>query len=468
MHHQSSSGVRPGSHKTVIFSTIIAALGGLLFGFDTAVISGTTNALQARFELDDFWLGFTVAIALIGTIIGAFGVGKPGDLLGRKRTLMCIAILYFVSALGSALAFGWLDFLFYRFIGGLAVGGASVIAPMYIAEIAPAHLRGRLVALNQLNVVGGILLAFFSNFLIGYYMDAEVAWRWMLGVEAIPAALFFFLLFLIPYSPRWLVKKGRIDEAHKVLDEIGSVDTEVEIQQIIKSLQVVPGENADKLFQRKYMFPIFCAWAIAMFNQLSGINALMYYAPKIFEMAGFSPEASLLQAVLIGGTNLLFTALALFVIDKLGRRPLLIAGSIGTAASLFLVGFQFSTDEMSGSLVLYGLIGFIAAFAISQGAVIWVFISEIFPNKVRSKGQALGSFTHWFMAAVVSWLFPVFADISGGYVFIFFGLMMVLQFLFVWKIMPETKGVALEDMEKQFHSFSTHHSLKEVTSEGSI
>ena len=435
------------SHRVVIFSTVVAALGGLLFGFDTAVISGTTNALEREFELSSNGLGFTVAIALIGTVLGALLVGRPADLLGRKRSLMVIAALYLISAVGSAAATVWLEFLAFRFIGGLAVGAASVVAPMYIAEIAPAAMRGRLVAINQLNVVGGILLAFISNYLIGLTLDDSVAWRWMLGVEAIPAALFLGLLFLIPYSPRWLVKQGRTTEARAVLEKMGERNIDHELRDIERSLQNGDSEPSDTLFQKRYLLPVFCAWSIAMFNQLSGINALMYYAPRIFESAGFSEEASLLQAVLIGGTNFLFTALALFMIDRFGRRPLLFIGSIGTAVSLFLVGALFMAENASGHLILIGLLGFIAAFAISQGAVIWVFISEIFPNRVRAKGQALGSFTHWFMAAAVSWLFPVFAEGLGGLVFIFFGLMMALQFVFVWKIMPETKGTSLEDLE---------------------
>jgi len=439
------------SNLPVIFATIVAALGGLLFGFDTAVISGTTEALQIEFSLTSGTLGFTVAIALIGTVIGAIGVGKPADVLGRKRMLMIIGILYLVSAVGSALATDWILFLALRFIGGLAVGAASVVAPMYIAEISPAHLRGRLVALNQLNVVGGILLAFFSNFLIGYYMESLIAWRWMLGVEAIPAVIFIVLLFYIPDSPRWLVKVGRVEEARRVLARLGDSAAHIErkVKDIQDSLTADDPKKSEKLFQRRYMFPIFCAWAVAMFNQLSGINALMYYAPFIFQMAGFSAEASLLQAVMLGGTNFIFTVLALFIIDKLGRRPLLFIGSAGTAAALFLVGFQFMAEDTNGYLVLLGLLGFIAAFAMSQGAVIWVFISEIFPNAVRAKGQALGSFTHWFMAAAVSWLFPIFAEASGGAVFYFFGLMMIVQFLFVLKFMPETKGVPLEKIEHQ-------------------
>ncbi len=437
------------SRKTVFTSTIVAALGGLLFGFDTAVISGTTEALQAVFGLDEFWLGFTVAIALIGTVIGAFGVGRPADYWGRKRTLCVLGVFYLVSAVGSALAPNWASFLLFRLLGGLAVGGASVVAPMYIAEIAPAHLRGRLVAVNQLNVVSGILLAFFSNYLVAQAVSASLAWRWMLGVEAFPAALFTLLVLRIPFSPRWLVRKGRVEEARAVLERLGEEDVETELADIVESLKGHEVGHSEPLFERRYLFPIFCAWTVAMFNQLSGINALMYYAPRIFQLAGAAAGDALLQAVAIGGTNLLFTVLALTMIDRFGRRPLLLVGSLGTAACLALVAWEFYSAEFSGNLVLFGLLGFIAFFAMSQGAVIWVFISEVFPNRVRSKGQALGSFTHWFMAAVVSWTFPIVADASGGHAFAFFSAMMVLQFFFAWKVMPETKGRSLEELEQQ-------------------
>jgi len=433
------------SRRTVFLSTIVAALGGLLFGFDTAVISGTTTALQQVFVLDEFWLGFTVAIALIGTIVGAFSVGQPADRFGRRRVLVVLAVFYFVSALGSALAGSWIPFLIFRFLGGLAVGGASVVAPMYIAEIAPAHLRGRLVAVNQLNIVSGILLAFFSNYVVAQIVAGAVAWRWMFGVEAVPAALFFVLLFFIPFSPRWLVKRGRTDEARTVLTQLGEENVEQELAEIVASLREEAGTKEAQLFQRRYAFPIFLAWAIAMFNQLSGINALMYYAPRIFELAGAAADDALLQAVAVGGTNLVFTIVALFVIDRFGRRPLV--GSVGTAGCLALVAWAFFAGGAMGTVVLVGLLGFIAFFAFSQGAVIWVFISEVFPNRVRSKGQALGSFTHWFMAAAVSWTFPVVAEASGGFAFAFFSAMMVLQFLFAWKVMPETKGLSLEELE---------------------
>jgi SP family xylose:H+ symportor-like MFS transporter len=437
------------SRSPVVFSALVAALGGLLFGFDTAVISGTTEALQRVFALDDFQLGFAVASALIGTIVGAFTAGKPAEVFGRRKVLFVLAALYFIGAAGSATAPTLAVFVAFRFIGGLAVGGASVVSPLYIAEIAPASLRGRLVALNQLNVVTGILLAFLSNFLIAQSVDPTGAWRWMLGVQVLPATLFFVLLFFIPESPRWLVKKGRVHEAREILERIEEGDVERELAEIEASVTVEVGHREAHLFQRRYARPIFLAWTVAMLNQLSGINALMYYAPRIFRAAGAAANDALLQSVAVGGTNLLFTALALFIIDRFGRRPLLLVGGVGAAISLALTAIGFYRGDPSSHVVLVGLLGFIAFHAIGQGAVIWVFISEIFPNAVREKGQALGSFTHWFMAAVVSWTFPVVAQRFGGHAFSFFAAMMVLQALFAWRIMPETKGLSLEALQQK-------------------
>jgi sugar porter (SP) family MFS transporter len=437
------------SRSPVVFSALVAALGGLLFGFATAVISGTTEALQRVFALDDWGLGFAVTSALIGTIVGAFTAGKPAEVYGRRRVLFVLAVFYFISALGSAVAVSLPMFVAFRFLGGLAVGGASVVSPLYIAEIAPAHLRGRLVALNQLNVVTGILLAFLSNFLVAQSFDPAVAWRWMLGVQVFPSALFFVLLFFIPESPRWLVKRGRLDEARAVLLKTEERGVERELEEIAASVRAEAGHQEARLFQRRYALPIFLAWAVAMLNQLSGINALMYYAPRIFRQAGAAADDALLQSVAVGGTNLLFTALALFIIDRFGRRPLLAAGGLGAAVALALTaaGFYRGGADGGGALVLVGLLGFIACHAIGQGAVIWVFISEIFPNSVREKGGALGSFTHWFMAAVVSWLFPKIAQSSGGHAFAFFAAMMLLQFFFAWRLMPETKGIPLEELQ---------------------
>lgn len=443
-------------NRKLITATIIAALGGLLFGFDTAVISGTTEWLKNVYDLSSFWLGFTVASALIGTIVGAIFVGTPADRLGRRNTLLVLAVLYFISAVGTALAWDWGSFLFFRFIGGLGVGGASVVSPMYIAEISPAKVRGRLVAVTQFNIVLGILLAFFSNYLITRMDLGYVEWRWMFGVEALPAALFFLLLFLNPFSPRWLIAKGRIAEAKTVLasygTDTGNVDSE--IQEIQSSLDLEHHSLKEPFFQKKYLRPIFLAVAIAMFNQLSGINALMYYAPHIFRMTGAGTESALLQTIAVGGTNLILTMLALVVIDSLGRRKLMLIGSIGYIVSLSTTAWAFYTygtefTATGGWVVLISLLVFIASHAFGQGAVIWVFISEIFPNRIRARGQALGSFTHWFMAALISWTFPMIAAESGGHSFAFYAVCMIGQLLWVIFLMPETKGVSLEQIQKK-------------------
>ena len=444
------------SKKYLFTSTIVAALGGLLFGFDTAVISGTTHWLEKTFNLSSFWLGFTVASALIGTIIGSILVGKPADKYGRKNVLFVLAALYFISALGSAFAWDWYSFLFFRFIGGLGVGGASVVSPMYIAEISPAKMRGRLVAITQFNIVLGILLAFFSNYLITGFNLGAVEWRWMFGVEAIPAIIFFLLLFLNPFSPRWLIANGRIDEAKNVIEKCGadSDDIDEEVKEIQNSLIMESSEAKEPLFSKKYMKPILLAVSIAMFNQLSGINAIMYYAPHIFKMAGAGAELALLQTIAVGGTNLIFTMLALLVIDRFGRKKLMLIGSIGYIISLGATAYAFYSfgsdfNESASWIVLVGLIVFIASHAFGQGAVIWVFLSEIFPNKVRARGQALGSFTHWIMAAIISWTFPMFAEMSGGHTFTFYTICMVGQLLWVIYVMPETKGISLEAIQKK-------------------
>jgi len=442
--------------NSLLAAALIAALGGLLFGFDTAVISGTTDWLTRVYNLSAFGLGFTVASALIGTILGAVGAGRPSDALGRRRTLFLIAILYFVSAVGTALAWDWYSFLFFRFIGGLGVGGASVVSPMYIAEISPARLRGRLVAITQFNIVLGILLAFFSNYVIKAMDIGPAEWRWMFGVEAFPAAAFFLLLYLTPESPRWLVAKRRTGEARDVLARMGTDTGNVEqtVAEIQRSLDLEHHTLHEPLFQKAYRKPVLLAIAIAMFNQLSGINAVLYYAPHILKLTGAGEDTAFLQAVAIGGTNLVFTMAALAVIDYFGRRTLMVVGSIGYILSLGMTAVTFyrysgNFTPAGGTLVLIGLLVFIASHAFGQGAVIWVFISEIFPNRVRARGQALGSFTHWIMAALISWTFPMLAELSGGHVFAFYTAMMVLQLVWVLLVMPETKGIPLEQIQKK-------------------
>ncbi len=435
-------------NSVLLKSAVVAALGGLLFGFDTAVISGTTGALSQVFGLSSKSLGLTVSIAIWGTVVGAMLAGFPGERFGRRDSLRGLAIFYLVSAVGCALAWSWSSLVVFRFIGGLGIGGSSVLAPMYIAEISPAKWRGRLVGLFQFNVVFGILLAYFSNYLIALAHLGASEWRWDLGVAAFPAALFFVMLFTIPRSPRWLVKKGRVDEARSVLQMTGDENYEHDLQEIVESINVEQKQAAEKLFTRKYAFPIFLAVSIGMFNQLSGINAILYYLNDIFAHAGFSRISGNLQAVAIGATNLAFTMIAMSVIDKLGRKTLLLVGSVGTAICLAGVSAIFFTHSHE-SLLVWLLVGYIAFFAFSQGAVIWVYLSEVFPNSVRAKGQSLGSFSHWFMNALISAIFPLMAASSGAYPFVFFSVMMVLQFFVVLFVYPETKGLTLEEMQKE-------------------
>src|SRR5271154_5512699 len=432
-------------------STIVAALGGLLFGFDTAVISGATHALKLLFHLSEWSLGVTVSSALAGTVIGAMTGGLPGEKYGRRDSLRLMAVLYLVSSVGCAFAWNWPALLVFRFIGGLGIGGSSVLGPTYIAEIAPAKWRGRLVGLFQFNVVFGILLAYFSNYLLALAHLGATEWRWDLGVAGFPAALFFVMLFTIPRSPRWLVKKGRVDEARAVLRITGDENYERDLQEIVESIDVEQKQVAEKLLTRKYALPIFLAVSIGLFNQLSGINAILYYLNDIFAHAGFSRTSGNLQAVAIGATNLAFTMIAMSVIDKIGRKTLLLVGSVGTAICLAGVSVIFFTHSHE-SLLVWLLVGYIAFFAFSQGAVIWVYLSEVFPNSVRAKGQSLGTFTHWLMNALISGIFPLMAATSGAYPFVFFSVMMVLQFFVVLFVYPETKGLTLEEMQKELTS----------------
>jgi sugar porter (SP) family MFS transporter len=432
----------------LVKSTIVAALGGLLFGFDTAVIAGTTHALALTYNLSPESLGRTVAAALVGTILGAMFAGVPGDRWGRRDSLRLMAVLYLISALGCTFAWDWYSLVFFRFIGGLGIGGSSVLGPMYIAEIAPARWRGRLVGFFQFNVVFGILLAYLSNYLVGLAGLGAAEWRWKLGVSGLPAALFLLMLFRIPRSPRWLVKKRRIAEAREVLRLTGEEDYEDELRDIVVSIDAEHGHGDEPLFTHKYRGPIFLAVSIAMFNQLSGINAVLYYLNDIFMRAGFSKVSGDLQAVAIGATNLLFTVLAMSVIDRMGRKTLLLIGSVGLTASLAGVATIFAMKRHE-ELLVWLLVAFIASFAFSQGAVIWVYLSEVFPNRVRAKGQSLGSLTHWFMNALISWNFPRLAAASSSRPFAFFAVMMALQFFVVLFIYPETKGVTLEQMQKK-------------------
>jgi sugar porter (SP) family MFS transporter len=435
-------------NSTLLKATAVGALGGLLFGFDTAVIAGTTHSLTLKFGLTPRQLGLTVAMALIGTIIGAMSAGIPGQRWGARETLRVLAVFYVLSALGCAFAVNWPMLLIARFIGGLGIGGSSVLGPVYIAELAPARLRGRLVGLFQINIVLGILLAYFSNYEIGKLGLGADEWRWQFGVAAIPAILFLVMLFGIPPSARWLVTQKRVDEARAVLISMGAEAPENELREIIASVHLEREQTSEPLFVRKYLLPIFLAITIGMFNQLSGINAILYYLNDIFAAAGYSKISGDLQAVAIGAMNLVATLLGMTLIDKLGRKTLLLIGSVGTALCLAGVAKIFFTHTHQNYLI-WLLITYIAFFAVSQGAVIWVYIGEVFPNRVRSKGQALGSSAHWIMNAIIAYTFPQVAKSSGAYPFMFFAAMMVLQFFVVLFFYPETKNVTLEQMQRR-------------------
>ncbi|MDX1761895.1 MAG: sugar porter family MFS transporter [Christiangramia sp.] len=434
-------------NKIFIWS-ISAALAGFLFGFDTVVISGADKQLQALWNTSDAFHGSVVmAMALWGTVVGAIFGGIPTNKFGRKNTLLVIGLLYFISALGSALVDDPVSFAVFRFLGGLGVGASTIAAPAFVSEIAPADQRGKLVSLYQFNIVLGILIAFLSNYLLRN--TGEEPWRWMVGVEAIPALIYTVFVFFIPKSPRWLVSAGRLEEAEKVLGIIyPGTDTRLKLKEI-KALddQEATGEN---ILMKKFRFPLILAFLIAFFNQLSGINAFLYYAPRIFESAGLGESTALLSSIGIGIINLIFTLLGVFLIDKLGRKQLMLIGSIGYIISLSLVAAAFFLN-WGGMWVPIFLFLFIAAHAIGQGAVIWVFISEIFPNRLRASGQAFGSSTHWVLAAIIPSTIPyLFTNIGPGYVFAFFAFMMFLQLLFVIFMMPETKGKTLEELSVEF------------------
>jgi len=435
-------------NSTLLKATGVGALGGLLFGFDTAVIAGTTHSLTLTYGLSPRQLGLTVAMALIGTIIGAMSAGMPGQRWGGRETLRVLAIFYVLSALGCAFAANWHMLLVARLIGGLGIGGSSVLGPVYIAELAPARLRGRLVGLFQINIVLGILLAYFSNFEIGRLGLGGNEWRWEFGVAALPALLFLVMLFGIPPSSRWLVTQKRVEEARAVLLSVDADDPETELREIVESVHLERAEKSEPLFVWKYRLPIFLAITIGMFNQLSGINAILYYLNDIFAAAGYSKISGDLQAVAIGAMNLAATLVGMSLIDKLGRRTLLLIGAIGTALCLAGVANIFYTQSHQNYL-LWLLVSYIAFFAISQGAVIWVYIGEVFPNRVRSKGQSLGSSSHWIMNALIAYTFPQVAKSSGAYPFMFFAAMMVVQFFVVLFFYPETKGVSLEQMQRR-------------------
>ncbi len=433
--------------KKIVVWALIASLAGFLFGFDTVVISGADKKLQLLWNSSDAFHGTVVmGMALWGTVLGAIFGGIPTNKIGRKNTLLWIGILFLFSALGSAFANNPFVFAAFRFIGGLGVGASTIAAPAYISEIAPAKDRGRLVAFYQFNIVLGILMAFLSNYLLNDV--GENSWRWMMGVQAIPSVIYVLLMITIPKSPRWLLSKFKNEEAKKVLQIMGQ---EADYENMKKEIEI-DNQNAslanDTIFLKKYRKPLVLAFLMAFFNQLSGINAFLYYSSRIFQEAGLGESTALLSSIGIGVVNLIFTLLGVFLIDRLGRKKLMYIGSVGYIVSLSLVAMAFFF-HWEGIAVPVFLFLFIAAHAIGQGAVIWVFISEIFPNYLRASGQSFGSTTHWVLAAIIPSLIPfLFSTVGPGVVFLFFAVMMVFQLLFVAFMMPETKGISLEELSK--------------------
>lgn len=438
-------------HRKIFFWSITVALAGFLFGFDTVVISGADLSLQQLWPHGEVFHGFVImSSALWGTVIGAIFGSMPTDSLGRKKTLIIIGIFYFVSAIGSALATGPWMFAVFRFLGGLAIGTSTIAAPAYISEIAPASNRGKLVAMYQFNIVFGILMAYLSNYLLSD--SGEQAWRWMLGIQTIPATIYISLVFLIPESPRWLIiRKGDLSAALKTINIINPEgNAEAEVNRIQADFDL--SDKRETIFSPKFRFPLMLAFLVAFFNQLSGINAFLYYAPRIFEIAGLAKSSALLNSVGIGITNLIFTLVGLSLIDRFGRRQLMYIGSFGYIISLSMVALSFFM-EWKGMAVPGFLFLFIAAHAIGQGTVIWVFIAEIFPNHLRAGGQAFGSSVHWVLAAIIPSFMPLLISTMGiTTIFSLFAFMMFLQLLFVWRMMPETKGVSLEDLEQKLAS----------------
>ena len=439
-------------NAALLGATMVGALGGLLFGFDTAVISGCQEALVKLFSLTRGEQGFMTASAMIGATVGSLAAAKPGDLFGRRDCLKIVAAFYLLCAIGCASASSLWMIITARILGGLAVGATSVLGPMYLAEIAPTSWRGRLVACFQINIVIGVLVAYGSNYLLGSMHLGAGEWRWKLGVQALPALAFLVMLFFIPRSPRWLMMVGHREEAALVLRKIGVAQVSSQLAVIEESLREERTSGAAPLFVKSHARPVFLAIAVAMFNQLGGINALWYYADQIFAMAGFDKNASAMQSVILGTVNLIATLFGMAIIDKVGRKPLLIWGTVGGGLSLAMVTWIFNSNVHANWLV-WLLAGMVICHAFGQGAVIWVFISEIFPTSVRSKGQTLGSFTHWFMAMLISWNFPLVAGKLGqphaGLPFAFFAVMMVVQVAVVGALFPETKQVALEDMSRR-------------------
>jgi len=436
--------------RSLYLYTATAALGGLLFGFDTAVINGAMPFFTKYFALGGAGQGWAVASALVGCVFGALLVGRPGDRYGRRAMLMVLALLFLVSALGTGLAHRFNTFIVFRFLGGLAVGGSSVLAPMYISEISPPKMRGRLTVTFQMAIVIGVLVAFFSDWLL--LGTGKNNWRWMFLAEVLPAILFFGMLLFVKRSPRWLVKQGRLDEARGVIATVNpGADTEEVLQEIQASLDEEVLSKNIYLFKKPYLKLVLIGISIGFFNQFTGINTIMYYSTDIFRAAGFSTNSAVGQVVIIGLVNLLFTIVAMRIIDRIGRRKMLLIGSLGMTFFLALFSWAYLGQHFQGSLLLFLLVGFIAFFASSQGAVIWVLLAEMFPNNIRARGTSIGSFSHWFFNVLISFLYPVIArNFQGGtgYVFLLYTVITFISFFYFRRYLTETKGHSLEELEK--------------------
>jgi sugar porter (SP) family MFS transporter len=435
---------------TLYLFTFVAALGGLLFGFDTAVINGAIPFFTEHFGLSEAMKGWAVSSALIGCVVGALSVGRPGDYFGRRLVLRVLALLFLISAIGSGLAWSFTSFVIFRIVGGLAIGGASVLSPLYIAEIAPAAYRGRLAITFQLAIVIGILVAFFSDYLL--LNTGENNWRWMFLSGAVPAVLFFVLLYRVGQSPRWLVMKGYILQAKGVLEKVNpGADIEQLLKEIKDSVNTEVLGKTVYLFRKPYLKLVLIGISVGMFNQFTGINIVMYYTTDIFRSAGFSTDSAILQTVVIGLTNLIFTLVAMRIIDKIGRRKMLLIGSIGMTVFLTLFAYSYITGALGSWMLVVMLIGFVGFFSSSQGAVIWVLLSEMFPNNIRARGASIGSFSHWFFNALTVFLFPTiaayFSNGKGiGYIFLFYAAATLVSFFFFRHFLVETKGKRLEEM----------------------
>jgi sugar porter (SP) family MFS transporter len=433
----------------VIFVTVVAAIGGLLFGFDTAIVAGATRYLKDQFALTSLEEGWAVSVVLIGCMFGAGFAGAISDRIGRRRFMLVSAVLFFASAIGCALPQNVLQFVIFRFVGGLGIGSASILAPLYIAEISPARMRGALVSVNQMAIVTGILIAYFVNWVFAGVGPAN--WRWMYGVGTVPAVAFFILLFGVPESPRWLVKRGRESEAERVLTRVdGAAAAAAEVRSIRETIKLEKGSFAE-LFRSGFRRPLLIACVLAIFQQITGINAVLYYAPRIFERAGFERVSAICQSTIVGLVNMLFTIVAIVLVDRVGRKPLLLIAAAGMAVSQFLLGFAFNLQSLSGSAILAVILLYIAFFAMAMGPIVWVVMSEIFPTRLRGSAMAIATVILWLSDFAVTLTFPVISDrLNESTAFWIYAAMCAIDFVFMLAVLPETKGKTLEEIERRW------------------